>query len=240
MELRQYWQIIYRRLWMIISLLLIVLVVSLLTQPRHVPTYQATMRFMMGLTPEAKSDNYYTYDKYYTWLTAEYLVDDVAEFVRSSVFAQAVSTRLANKGINIHAGAIRGSTQAGQLHRILTISIIWGDATQLADIANAVAAVLPDEIAKHFAQVGNGEVCANLIDPPAIGPVGPSLREKLDLPIRLLLAMVAGIALAFLLDYLDDTVRTGQELEERGLNVLAEIPPISHCKKFGLFRQRLP
>jgi len=240
MELRQYWQIVRRGLWIVVSLLLIVLAATVLVRPKRALTYQATMRFIMGLEPEIRTGDYYGYDKYYTWLTTEYLVDDVSELVRSRAFAQAVSDRLVGIGINVPAGAIHGSTQAGQLHRILTVSIFWGDATQLADIANAVAAALPGEIARHFAQVGTSGVYASLIDPPAIGLVGASLREKLDVPIRLFLALIAGIALAFLLDYLDDTVRNRQELEENGINVLAEIPPARHHHWPGLSRQRLP
>jgi len=241
MELRQYWQIIRRRWWVIVSLLLVVLVISLLAGKAgsaRAPVYVASMRFMMGLEPEAKTGDYYTYDKYYTWLTAEYLVDDVSELVRSGAFAQAVSQRLGSAGITVPSGAIHGSTQAGTLHRILTVSITWGDAEQLAHIANAVVAVLPDEIAGHFAQVGTGGVYASLIDPPAIGGVGASLREKMDIPIRLLLALVAGLALALVLDYLDDSVRNKGELESGGVAVLAEIPP-GQSNRLGLTR-RLP
>ena len=229
MELRQYWQIIYRRWWIIISLLLVVVLISMTTgiaRPARAPTYVASMRFMMGLEPEAKTGDYYSYDKYYTWLTAEYLVDDVSELVRSGAFAQAVSQQLGDAGITVPAGAIHGSTQAGTLHRILTVNIVWSDPEQLANIANAVVAVLPDEIGKHFAQVGTGGVHASLIDPPSIGGVGASLREKMDIPIRLLLAIVAGIALAFILDYVDDSVRNRDELEDEGVTVLAEIPAL--------------
>jgi capsular polysaccharide biosynthesis protein len=238
MELRQYWQVIYRRWWIIVFLLLVVLLVSMLVRPTRTPVYVASMRFMMGLEPEAKTGDYYTYDKYYTWLTAEYLVDDVSELVRSDAFAQAVTQQLAKAGITVPAGAIHGSTQAGTLHRILTVSITWGDAEQLAHIANAVVAVLPGEIAKHFAQVGTGGVYASLIDPPAVGGVGASLREKMDIPIRLVLALVAGLALAFVLDYLDDSVRNRKELENGGVTVLAEIPA-ARSRLPGLTR-RLP
>jgi capsular polysaccharide biosynthesis protein len=226
MELRQYWQIVYRRWWIIVALLLIVLLASLLVQPTRAPLYVASMRFMMGLEPEAKTGDYYTYDKYYTWLTAEYLVDDVSELVRSGAFAQAVSQQLEATGIAVPAGAIHGSTQAGTLHRILTVSVLWGDAGQLAQVANAVVAVLPSEIAKHFAQVGTSGVYASLIDPPSIAGVGASLREKMDIPIRILLALVAGIAIALVLDYLDDSVRNSDELENAGVTVLAEIPRV--------------
>lgn len=225
MELRQYWQIVRRRLWVVVALVLIVLVISIIRRPTYTPFYQATMRFALGLEPEAKTGEYYTYDKYYTWLTSEYLIDDAAQLVRSHAFAQAVSTRLSGSGIQVPAGVIQGSTQAGQLHRILTVGIGWGDAAELTEIANAVAVVLPTEIARHFAQVGTSGVYASLIDPPAVGGVGKSLRERLDLPLRLFLALVAGIAVAFVLDYLDDSVHSRQELEESGLDILAEIPP---------------
>ncbi|OQB27958.1 MAG: hypothetical protein BWY10_00894 [Chloroflexi bacterium ADurb.Bin180] len=225
MELRQYWNIIRRRGWIVLAIVAIVLVVSLLTRPTHAPVYAASMRFMMGLEPEAKTGDYYTYDRYYTWLTTEYLVDDVAELVRSGAFARAVSDSLAAAGITVPAGAIQGSTQAGTLHRVLTVSVVWGDAQQLGLIANAVANLLPSEIARHFAQVGTAGVHASLIDPPAIGGVGQSLRNKMDLPIRLVLALAAGLALILLLDYLDDSVRDQSELESRGLTVLAQVPP---------------
>ncbi|MBC7262285.1 MAG: hypothetical protein H5T63_09750 [Chloroflexi bacterium] len=239
MELRQYWQIIRRRMWIVIILPLVVLLITLLTRPARTPTYVASMRFMMGLEPEARNGEYYTYDKYYTWLTAEYLVDDVSELVRSTAFAQAVSEHLAGTGIHVPAGAIHGATQPGTLHRILTVNVFWGDSEQLADIANAIAAVLPTEIARHFAQVGTGGVHASLIDPPTISAVGPGLKEKLDIPIRLFLALAAGIALAFLLDYLDDTVRNKMEVEQSGLEVLAEIPP-TRTQRWNFIRRRLP
>jgi capsular polysaccharide biosynthesis protein len=42
--------------------------------------------------------------------------------------------------------------------------------------------------------------------------------------LRILLALVAGLVVAFLLEYLDDTVRRREELEEMGLPVLVAIP----------------
>ena len=67
-------------------------------------------------------------DRYYTMLTSEYLVDDLGEIVRSQVFAEEVSKRLADKGIAVPAGAIGASTQPGKLHRILTVNVSWPEA----------------------------------------------------------------------------------------------------------------
>ena len=78
---------------------------------------------------------------------------------------------------------------------------------------------------KYFPQSSETNTTITLID--TTGPFlanPPSLRQRLDLPIRLILALAAGIGLTFLLDYLDDSVRDRAELEAMGITVLAEVP----------------
>lgn len=221
MELRLYGEIIRRRWWLVLGLLALTGLASLLYRPQATPVYQAGMRFVVGIAPEPSTGDYYTYDRYYTWLTAEYLVDDLSEVVKSQAFARDVA---AASGLDIPAGAIQGATSAGKLHRILNVSIQWANAAELERIANAVAQVLSSQSRTYFAQLGTENAAVALIDPPQIGMVGPSLRQRLDLPLRLLLALIAGVGLCFLLDYLDDTVRHRADLETLGLRVLGEIP----------------
>ncbi|TEU19432.1 MAG: hypothetical protein E3J21_03785 [Anaerolineales bacterium] len=250
MELRQYWHIVWERVWIIVVLLVVVLIGSLVLRAKPVPLYQATMRFLVGVAPEACTGDYYifqrwlplvpvwwvapdvctggcyTYDRYYTWLSSEYLADDLSEVVKYSAFADDVSAHLAQgeTPITVSPGAIQGFTVAGKQHRILTLRITWGNADELAAIANAAAEVLPQNGPDYFAPIGVDQARFTLIDRPVVVPVGKSLRERLDLPIRLFLALLAGVALAFLLDYLDDTVRDQAELEAMGMTVLGEIP----------------
>ena len=226
MELRAYWKIIARRWWLPVGLALLVALLTLATQRPWQPrpaTYTATMRFNVGVKPE-RIAGVYTYDRYYTMLTSEYLVDDLGEIVRSQAFAAEVSRRLAGQGITVPAGAIGASTQPGKLHRILTINIGWGDQAQLRAIAEAVAATLTASSAEFFGQFSAEEADIRLIDPPVYAQVGRPAREQLDLPLRVLLALAAGIGLAFLLHYLDDTVHERSELEGMGFAVLGEIP----------------
>jgi capsular polysaccharide biosynthesis protein len=181
------------------------------------------MRFNVGIQPE-RIPGVYTYDRYYTMLTSEYLVDDLGEIVRSQAFTQEVSRRTAEQGITVPPGAIGASTQPGKLHRILTVTVIWPNAAELAVIANAVAATLTESSAEFFAQFSADEADIRLIDPPVIGQVGRSARDQLDLPLRMLLGLAAGVALAFLLHYLDDAVLDRADVEKLGLAVLGEIP----------------
>jgi capsular polysaccharide biosynthesis protein len=228
-ELRDYFHIVKKRAWIPLCLILVVLIVSLL-RSSPAPAYSASMRFVVGLLPEPRTGDYYSYDRYYTWLTAEYLIDDLSEVVKSAAFAQAVADTLVKEGTwadsaaSIPVGAIQGATSGGKLHRILTVSITWPDAGQLAAIANATVAALQQESPSFFALSGSESIELHLIDPPVVVPVGPSLTQRLQLPIRLFLALVAGLALTFLLDYLDETVRGKGEIESLGLKVLAEVP----------------
>ena len=226
MELRAYWRIILRRWWLPGGLGLLVLALTLVTNrpwQARPPTFNASMRFNVGVQPE-RIPGVYTYDRYYTMLTSEYLVDDMAEIVRSGAFAEAVSQRLADQGIAVPAGAIGASTQPGKLHRIFTVNITWPDEAQLRAIADAVAATMTQSSADFFAEFTSAEADIRLIDAPSISRVGQPARQQLDIPLRVLLALAAGVALAFLLDYLDDSVRDRGDLERLGLPVMGEIP----------------
>ena len=233
MELRQYWRIVWQRIWIVIALVVVVAVASIVTYKAPPTTYQATMRFTVGIVPEQRPTAEYGYDYYYTWVTSEYMADDLAEIVKGGAFAAAVQTQMAASGdpepIN-PAGSISGSAE----HRILTVTVARaGDAKdaasiadQVARVANAAAAVLQERAGEFFGQVARNAAAAAVVlnDPPVVVPVPPGLTARLDLPLRLGLALLAGVALTFLLDYLDTTIRDHAELEAMGLPVLGEIP----------------
>jgi len=183
--------------------------------------YQANLRLAVGLVPENSEGKFYTYDNYYTWLTAEYLADDLSEVVKSAAFAADVSQRLGNA---IPPGVIQGATSPKKTHRILTISVTTSDPSLSLAIARAAAEALQEQGNKYFAQINASNAAIRIIDPPTLVSPTVGLRERLDLPLRLLLALGAGVALAFFLDYLDDSVRSAKELEEMGLPVIGEIP----------------
>ena len=236
MELRYYWRIITKRAWIVLLLPAVALVAHLLWSAQPEPGYHSGMRFVVGIEPEPAGD-FYSYDRYYTWLTAEYLVDDLAEVVKSHAFAQDVAQ---TAGLSIPPGAIHAATSSGKLHRVLNVSITWTDPAELGLIANAVAVILTEQADTYFAQLATESAVISLIDPPGIHPIGPSLRDRLDLPLRLLLALGAGIGLAFLLDYLDSTVRNQDDLRTLGLPILGEIPQPSRWRDYVPLRRSSP
>ena len=227
MELREYWTILRRRWWLPVVLAALVGVLSLLQmqpwQPKP-PVYSASMRMLVGVLPAAEQDVTAYDPRYYAWLTSEYLVDDFTEVVRSQLFAENVSKRLGEQNVTVPAGVIQGSAATGKLHRIITLSFTWGDATQIEAIARAAAEELAQNTPFYFQQLGTENAGVTLIDGPTVGVVGGGVREQVELPLRVLLAFLVGVGLVFLLHYLDDKVRTERDLEAVGFQVIGVIP----------------
>ena len=224
MELRQYWKILRCRWWIITGLTLVALVGSIVFRSHPTPMYQAAMRFTIGVAPESDRERVTMDPLYSAYLASEYIADDFTEILKSESFASDVSERLESEGIVVPPGAIQGFTVAEKQHRILTMQITWPDGEQLQLIAQAARQALEEENAKYFTQLGSEGAQVFVIDSPRVVSLGISLKDRLELPIRVLLGFIAGVGLAFLVDYLDDTIREPEEVEALGISVLGQIP----------------
>lgn len=223
MELRQLWSIIGRR-WPLIAIpALIVLAIGLLTYRPAPDSYNAGVRFITGQQPgaaAAASDE----QRYYNWLSSEYIVNGLTDWVRGGRFAEEVSAYLAGKGVDIPPGAIQGGIAADNARSMLTVSISAGDPEALALIMDGVIAVLTTRNAEALPQLGGETAVLVQLDDPVVNRVSAGIRGQLDLPLRLALALAAGVGLALLAEYLDPTVRDRREIERMGLAVLGQIP----------------
>ncbi len=220
MELREYWKILRRRWWIPAVLVVLVGLASLLTYRAPVTSYNASVRFTIGVSADRSVQGV---DPILTaYQASEYIRDDFVEILHSEMFANDVNTNLQGTGITITKDNISGAVE--KQRRIMSMNISAGNPDQARTIAQAASKTLETENSKYFKQLGSEGATVTIIDGPDVSAVGPGLRERLDIPIRLALALVAGVFLVFLLDYLDDTVRSGREIEAMGMQVLAEIP----------------
>ena len=232
MELRAYWAILRRR-WappLLLPVLVAVFSGSQLRPWQEPPlTYAVTMRLLVGVLPIEEA---YGYDpRYYAWMTSEYLVDDFSEVLATEMFARAVNARLTEKGLSIPANLIQGHASTGEQHRIISITFTWHDSDELQAIADATVAELEQNAESYFAQLGTEDAGVHVLDSPAVFQQGQSARQRVEWPLRIVLAIIAGIGVAFLREYLDDTVRRREQLEEIGLTVLAAVPGRSNLNQ---------
>jgi capsular polysaccharide biosynthesis protein len=228
MELRGYWAILRRR-WAapVLVPVLVALFSAVQLQPwqEPAPSYSVTMRMLIGVLPLEDPDAARYYDpRYYAWMTSEYLVDDFTEVLGTEMFANAISARLTEQGLSIPAGLIRAQANTGKQHRIIRLTFMWHDEAALQAIADATVAELEQNADAYFTQLGTQDAGVRVLDSPVVVPQGQSARARVEWPLRILLAVVAGIGVAFLREYMDDTVRRREELEEMGLTVLVAVP----------------
>ncbi len=225
MELRAYLGVLRRRWWVLVGLPVLVLFLSLLTSSPPAPAYQFVVRLIVNVEPFLDGEQPLETDPSLAAAQAsEYIADDLTIIVSEVAFAEAVNARLP-EGARVPPAALAGAISADRQHRILTVRITWGNPDQLGAIGTAVVQTLREE-ADRFLPFGGGQrVRVDLIGYYGPFPVGPSLRQKLDLPLRLLIALVAALVIAFTWDYLDDSVRSRDEARHLlGAPVLAEIP----------------
>lgn len=219
-DLREYWRIFRSRWYIPVILSVLTVVISVLTYQTPTPTYVATLRFTIGVNADPNVTG--TDPILAAYQASEYIRDDFVEILRSQMFARDVNTTLNNPALQISKNNIAGAVE--KQRRILSMTIVWHNPEEAKQIADAAAKTLETQNAKYFAQLGSQGATVTIIDGPDVTVVARGLREQLDIPLRALIAFLAGVVLIFILDYLDDSVRGARDLEKIGMNVMGEIP----------------
>ncbi|MDQ0243775.1 capsular polysaccharide biosynthesis protein [Bacillus fengqiuensis] len=102
--------------------------------------------------------------------------------------------------------------------QVVSITVQDADPALAAKIANTTADVFKDEIVKIM-NVDNVSILSTAEVPENPGPVKP--RPLLNMAIALVVGAMTGVGLAFLLEYLDNTIKNEQDVER-----LLEMPVI--------------
>ncbi len=225
MELREYWHIVRRRWWLPVFLTLAALAASSFVALRGSSAYKTEMRLAVSTSPSVARSNELYYDPiYYANLSAEYLADDLSAIIPSQAFGVDVSREL---GFSIPASTIAEVTRAKKTHRLIDVTILTPTAEEGSTIAQGIANLIndPKRMGSYLqaldAYHGQVSIVAAPYTHPSTGPVG--LASEIGL--RTLVGLFVGLALAFLVDYLDQSLRGREDVErELGLPVIGEIP----------------
>jgi len=222
MELRSYFKYLLRRWWLAALPVLVVAAYVALTFRPASPTYQVVMRFVTGTEPAGLSVDY---DRYYPWLTSEYVANALADVAVTQGFAQAVSERLAAQHLQVAAGALQANIASDNVQSVFVIYFNWPDPAQCVQIAEAISAELTENAAAYFPQLDGVGTPARRLDAPYPALMAPSLRSRLLGPgLKLLLAVVAGLALVLLSYYLDPYLYNSEDVETAGVKILGAVP----------------
>ena len=193
---------------------------ELLARPTGTGGYNVTIRYTAAQVLEAIPERDGDYQD--VWLASELTVDAFTEWVRHSRFIEAVRAELAARRYTFDTSGLGfGSDNDKAIGRI---DIGWHDPAQLEAIAAAAVAVLTDQNGAIFPQLGGVNAEVELLDQPQVVGSPPAIASRLGPVLKLLVALLGGIALALLAEYADPYIRRRAQLEDAAVRVLAAVP----------------
>jgi capsular polysaccharide biosynthesis protein len=109
--------------------------------------------------------------------------------------------------------------------QVFNLSVEDEDPAQAVKIANAISKTFSSEI-PSIMNVDNVKVLSPAVLKDNPSPIKP--KPLLNIAIALVVGVMAGVGIAFLLEYLDNTIKTEEDIQNLlGLPILGAIPKIS-------------
>lgn len=221
MELTEVINIIKKR----ISLILIITILATLTSAVVSlfilkPQYKVDMSVIIG-KPQTAQTTGATTDNYSDVMMYQQMVKTYSMFVKSRSVAQDVIDKL-NLKFSVDELQSMVSATPQQSTEFLTITVKSSDPEQAVNIANQFAKSLK-EVSKNIKNQDNVQILDDAQMPNS--PDKP--RPILNIAIAFFLGLMASVGIAFLLEYMDNTIKSQDELEKLlGIPVIGMIPKI--------------
>lgn len=218
-SLKDLYEILKKRVLLILSLTLTTVILSAAVSYFYLtPIYQASTQILVNQTKSDRDgssigdvqNNLQYINTYNVIIKSPAILKLVIEQLELKE-----TTAQLNEKINV-------SSQ--QNSQVVNISVQDKDIEHAVSIANTTAKVFKEEISKIM-NVDNVSILAEAAVLEGQSPIKP--KPLINIAIALMIGMMAGIGLAFLLDYLDNTIKSEQEIESiLGLPVLGVIASI--------------
>ncbi|NDJ63295.1 MAG: hypothetical protein GYB67_19400 [Chloroflexi bacterium] len=226
MELLLIVRVLLRRWWLVLLPVIVVAVFSVPDLLRDGPSGPTRYAVQIDYSAVQSLDAIPRTEGDYQdiWRSSELTVDAFTRWVTGNLFAEEVAVvaqaALDNTPIDPAVLSIVGSNE-GVVGRL---DITWGDADQLAALAEAAVVVLQSRSQVYFAQLGGAPAEVTILSQSPVTPQPPDLPNRFAPFLRIGLGLLAGVGLALLAHYLDPAVRRRPDVEALGLTVIATIP----------------
>ncbi|TFE28185.1 YveK family protein [Cohnella luojiensis] len=221
MELKQYWNIIKRRLALIALIITVsCLAVGIYSYYFIQPQYSASAKLIVN-DYKGSSSLLPSIDVGSINSTIG-LIKTYKEIIKTPRIMKKVVEEYPE--LNMSYGELIGKVSVSSVNetQVMSVSVKDDSYEKAAKAANAVAVVFQKTV-PGLMKVDNVSVL-DFSDPKELrGPVAPN--PKLNIAVAFMLALMFGVGFAFLLDYLDDTIKSEEDIHTLlGVPVLTSIP----------------
>ncbi|MDR0691303.1 MAG: tyrosine protein kinase [Streptococcaceae bacterium] len=152
------------------------------------------------------------------------MINTYKELVKSDAVLDGVVKDLSkDKGLNFTSGQLRGVIDINQPQnsQLFYLKVITTDAEQAALIANAVATNFKNESTKVIPENKLEIVSSATVNHSPVSP-----NKKMNLAIGVLVGLMLGVGIAFMLDFMDQSIRNREFVESLDISILGEISEI--------------
>lgn len=218
-----------RRWWLVAIPVALALALSLGAASRLPPpttVYVVTQRFLAGLPPE-RPDADYDFARHYNWLASEYTAQSFTSVVQGTEFADAVAARLRQAGGVATRDLVAAALQVNPPDSFkLVVKVTAPTAAGALALAEAVNAELGLNGNAYWPQLsGNTHPPVQRLDTPVAQAVTVAVpTNAFEMPLRVMVAALAGLALALGVAARDPIQGAETGHSAAGLPVLAVIP----------------
>lgn len=183
------------------------------------PMYQATTQILVN--QQSTQQQQVTTSEIQTNLQ---LINTYSEIIKSPAILDIVNEQL---DLNMTAAELASKITVANANnsQIVSVSVQDEKHAVATDIVNTIATVFQEEIA-DLMNVDNVNILSPAMHSEEPSPVSPN--KVLNMAIAAVLGLMIGVGLAFLLEYLDTTVKTEKDIEELlDLPVIGLVSPIA-------------
>ncbi len=193
---------------------------SVVSAPPVATSFQTVIRFSAAQSIDALPDREGDFQD--VWLSSELTVKALTSWAQTTSFKREVAARAATAGVAFEPTAL--STAADHERSVGQLFISWGDAAELEVIAAAALDVLREDSQRYFPQFGDEPAQVTVLDDVRVVSTAPPIVDQFEPLVQVVLAVLAGLALAFAAEYFDPTLRDPDALERTGFQVIVSIP----------------
>lgn len=226
LDLRDYFRIVRKRLWWIVGFVLIVTVAAgLYSVYVKDPVYQASTKIIVNRT--ATSASPVQQPDLSEINTNIQMINTYKEIIKTPAILDKVVEQYPSLGQTPEQLTSKIKVSSVNNTQVMTVIVTDFSYKKAAEIANAVSEVFRQEIPNLF-NVENVSILNNAKLDPAQqpGPISPNI--PLNIIIAFIVSLMIAVGVAFLLEYLDDSIKTEADVERYlEMPVLASISKVN-------------
>ncbi|SLL33516.1 capsular exopolysaccharide biosynthesis protein [Mycobacteroides abscessus subsp. abscessus] len=227
-SLKELFDTLKKRVSLIISITLVAMIVSAVVSYFIItPEYKSSTQILVN---QAKDDSNAALNTGEIQANVQ-LISTYSVILKSAAILNNVKEEL-NLDMTVSTLNNKITVESAQNSQVMAVSVIDSDPAVALQIANKTAEVFEKEI-KNIMSIDNVTVLPLAEDQENQAPVSPN--PPLNIAIAAIVGLMTGIGLAFLLEYLDNTLKTEQDIEKLlDLPVLGAITTIDESQEAKL------